>query len=428
MNLWVIDARGKRLFRASHPVPRGSQYGKSRLNVPCRLAPMFAAGLLLSGCHEIKPAVSMPIPARDLAAASSKIQGATILDIGRFEPTVPIGMRCRIRPLKIAVSAPSVALATALEQARSYSLEQKGVSLLVMRNGEVIHRSFAMGVNETTPTDSFSMHKSVLALVFGKALQEGLIKSLDDPVGDYIDEWRNDPRGAITLRQFLTMSSGLNLTTSQTESLELLLSSDIDAVALRKPLADPPGTVFGYSNANSQIAGIALERVIKRAGYFGYAEYLEKKIWCPIGNNSGALWLDRIGGSPHYYSGLFTNIENWARIGELIRNQGRAGGKQVIPAQWIAQMGQPSALNSSYGIHIWLGSPWVAKRRYNQKNPITVVHSAPYLADDVLFFDGFGGQRVYIVPSAGLTIVRTGQVNFDYDDARIVNLVLAAMQ
>lgn len=70
----------------------------------------------------------------------------------------------------------------------------------------------------------------------------------------------------------------------------------------------------------------------------------------------------------------------------------------------------------------------MAKRRYNQKNPIAVTHSAPYLADDVVFFDGFGGQRVYIIPSAGITIVRTGQVNFEYDDAKIVNLVITALE
>ena len=392
------------------------------------LTPMFAVGFALtSGCSRSNHVDSTPIPERNIAAATTKIEGASVLDVSRFEPTYTIGRSCRIQPLKAATHAPSPALAAALEQASAYSFEQKGVSLLVMKDGEVIHRSFAQGVDQATLTDSYSMHKSVLSLVFGKALEEGLIKSLDDPLSRYIEEWGNDPRGAITLRQVLTMSSGLKLAASRAESLRLLLSSDIDAVALRIPSAEPPGTSFAYSNANSQIAGIALERAIKRAGYSGYAEYLEKKIWCPIGNNAGALWLDRVGGSPHYYAGLFTNIENWVRIGELIRSQGKAGGKQVIPAQWFAQMGQASALNPSYGIHIWRGSPWLAKRRYNQKNPLAAIHSAPYLADDVLLFDGFGGQRVYIVPSAGLTIVRTGHVNFAYDDAKIVNLVLAAL-
>ncbi len=385
---------------------------------------IFAAGFALPACGPIEPAVRTPIPERDILAAAARIEGATVLDVDRFEPTAIIGRTCRIRPLKNTAIAPSSELAAALDRAAAYSLQQKGVSLLMMKDGEVIHRSFAPGVNDATPTDSFSMHKSVLALVFGKALDEGLIKSLDDPVSQYIEEWRNEPRSAITLRQVLTMSSGLNLPASQADSLELSLSADINAAALRKPLADQPGTVFAYSNANSQIAGIALERVIKRAGYSGYAEYLEKKIWCPIGNNPGRLWLDREGGAPHYFAGLFTNIENWARIGELIRTRGRVGGRQVVPAAWIAEMGQPSALNPAYGIHVWRGSPWQAVRRYNLKNPIGVIHSAPYLADDVLFFDGFGGQRVYVVPSAGLTIVRTGKVNFDYDDAAIVNLVL----
>ena len=370
----------------------------------------------------------MPIPERDIAAAAAKIEGATVLDVDRFEPTVPIGRNCRPRPLRDAATALSPALAAALDQAKTYSLEQQGVGLLVLKDGAIIHRSFADGVNESTPTDSYSMHKSVVALVFGKALDDGLIASIDDPVGDYIDEWKRDPRGVITLRQALTMSSGLMVAEGPSDFLKLLLASDINSVALRTPLAEPPGTVFAYSNTNSQIAGIALERALKRAGYAGYAEYLDKKIWCPIGNNAGELWLDRVGGAPHYYSGLFTSIDNWARIGELIRNGGAVNEKQVVPAQWISEMGKPSAINPAYGIHIWRGSPWMAKRRYNQTNPLAVIHSAPYLADDVLFFDGFGGQRVYIVPSAGLTIVRTGRVNFEYDDAKIVNLILAAMR
>ena len=383
---------------------------------------------MLYGCSIPGSAVTVPIPERDIAAAAAKIEGATVLDVDRFEPTVPIGRNCRPRPLRDAATALSPALAAALDQAKTYSLEQQGVGLLVLKDGAIIHRSFADGVNESTPTDSYSMHKSVVALVFGKALDDGLIASIDDPVGDYIDEWKRDPRGVITLRQALTMSSGLMVAEGPSDFLKLLLASDINSVALRTPLAEPPGTVFAYSNTNSQIAGIALERALKRAGYAGYAEYLDKKIWCPIGNSAGELWLDRVGGAPHYYSGLFTSIDNWARIGELIRNGGAVNEKQVVPAQWISEMGKPSAINPAYGIHIWRGSPWMAKRRYNQTNPLAVIHSAPYLADDVLFFDGFGGQRVYIVPSAGLTIVRTGRVNFEYDDAKIVNLILAAMR
>jgi CubicO group peptidase (beta-lactamase class C family) len=382
----------------------------------------------LSGCSPLEPVAKTAIPVRDIAATGAKLKGATVLDVDRFEPTATIGKKCAVRPLANATSVLPKSLTAALEQAKVYSLEQQGVSLLVMKGGLVIHRSFAENVDEATPTDSYSMHKSVFALAIGKAVDEGLIKSIDDPVGHYIAEWKNDPRGAITLREIMSMSSGLKLSDGPSAYLELLLSTDINAVALRTPMAEPPGKAFAYSNTNSQIGGVALERAIKQAGYSGYADYLEKKIWCPIGNGAGKLWLDRVGGSPHYYAGLFTDIENWARLGELIRNHGRAGGRQVVSARWIAEMTQPSASNPAYGFQIWRGSPWTLKRRYNPSSPFAAPHSEPYLAEDVVFFDGAGGQRVYIVPSAQLTIVRTGQVNFEYDDAKIVNLILAALE
>ncbi len=398
------------------------------MKIAIALASMLAITVAGSGCSPLVPLARTPVPERDIAAAAAKFKGATVLDVDRFEPTVTIGKQCIVRPLANTQSAIAPALARALEQAKIYSLEQQGVGLLVMKDGHVIHRSFAKGVGEATPTDSYSMHKSVFALVFAKALDEGLIKSIDEPVGHYLAEWKDDPRGTITLRHILTMSSGLKLSEGPTGYLELLLSTDIDAVALRTPLATLPGSVFAYNNANSQIGGIVLERAIRRAGYSGYADYLEKKIWCPIGNDPARLWLDRVGGAPHFYAGLFTGIDNWARLGELIRNRGKVGDRQVLSATRITEMTQPSASNPAYGIQIWRGSPWTAKRRYNQSSPLTAPHGAPYLADDVVFFDGAGGQRVYIVPSAGITIVRTSQVNFAYDDAKIVNLVLAALR
>jgi len=371
------------------------------------------------------------IPDRDIMAAAVKLQGATVLDVDRFTPVSTIGGNCTVRPLVEAATPASSKLAAALEAAKAYSLEQQGVSLLVMKDGAVLDRSFAEGVDVTTPTDSFSMHKSVLALVIGLAIDDGIIASLDDPVGYYLAEWKDDPRGDITLRQVLTMSSGLQAAPPPEgvpALLNLLFSPDMNDVALRSTHGEAPGSIFAYGNHNSQVAGVVLERALTAAGKGTYAEYLEEKLWCPMGNNKADLWLDREGGSPHYYAGLFTHVENWARVGELIRNEGMADGKQIIPAAWIAEMGKPSAANPAYGLHVWRGSPWNAQRAYSAASPMKVVHSEPYLAGDVLFFDGFGGQRVYIVPSAGVTIVRTGIVNFAYDDAKIVNLVLAGLE
>lgn len=384
---------------------------------------------MLAACIAPAP-VAAPVPPRDIQAAGAKLAGATVLSVDRFHPVTAIGKNCAVRPLEYEASN-SDKLAKAIAAAQAYSDTQKGVGLVILQDGKILYENYAEGVTAETPTDSYSMHKSVMALTIGIAIEEGIIGSMHEPIELYIDEWKNDPRGKITIKQLLNMESGLKLysfTDPGTKSMELLLAADINAVALDHPLADQPGGEFRYNNVNSQIAGIALERALIQKGRTGYAAYLEQKLWCPLGNDGAKLWLDREGGSPHYYSGLFTGSHNWARVGEMIRKDGKVKGKQVVPALWIKAMAEHTATNPNYGLHVWLGSPTDGKRRYSKQSQITVTHSAPYLANDVMFFDGFGGQRVYIIPSKGMTIVRTGQVNLAYDDSVIVNLVLEALE
>ena len=362
---------------------------------------------------------------------SGDLQTAKITDTQVYNPQITIGEKCTATPLAAPDAPLDEALTAALAQAQAYSEEQSGVGLIVMKDGALIHESYADGGAADQPTLSYSMHKSLMALAIGIAINDGVLGSLDDPIESYIEEWADEPRGAITLRQLLNMESGLELTGPMTlEGMRLVLGNDINSIALDKELTAEPGTEFTYNNANSQIVGIALDRALKKSGGKGYASFLEQKIWCPAGNNAAALWYDsdpEDGGTPRYYAGVFSNLSNWARIGELIRNQGQVAGAEVVPADWIEAMSEPAPTNPNYGLHVWLDAPEDGKRAYSQSSKVTVPHSAPYLAEDVMFFDGFGGQRVYIVPSAGITIARAGQVNFAYDDAKIVNLVLEAL-
>jgi CubicO group peptidase (beta-lactamase class C family) len=375
-------------------------------------------------------AVAQPVAERDIKAASAALQFATVLDTQKYNPRAAL-TACTTKALPRPTYKMSAKIADALATAKTYSMEQKGIALIVMRGGKLIHESYAAGANAKTLTASASMMKSVLTLTVGIAVQKKLIGSIDDPVGLYLSEWKDDPRGKITLRQFLTMSSGLKLYSfadPSGDSLNLLLSTDINAVALRNPAQDAPGSIFRYNNANSQVVGMVMDRQARKKGYRDYRDFLQREFWCPLGNGAGELWLDREGGSPHYFAGMHASVEDWARIGELIRSKGKVGKKQVVPAKWIAEMARPSANNPNYGLHVWLGSPANGKRRYSPDNPMAVAHSAPYKANDVLFFDGFGGQRVYVVPSKGITIARTGFTNAAYDDAVIVNAVLKGLE
>lgn len=387
------------------------------------------AALNLAACQATPP-LEQTEPPRDLMAYAKKTQGASIVDVDVFQPQAKIGEKCSEQPLLSSKQQITPALAAALAKADAYSKSTDGVGFLVLKDGQKIFESYSDGTGPETPTNSYSMHKSVVAMVIGQAISDGVISTLDDPVGDYIAEWRGDDRGQITLRQLLTMSSGIKyyaFGAPGSKSLELSFGADIDSVALDHPLDLQPGSEFAYQNVNSQIVGVALDRALKAAGKGGYVPYLEDRLWCAVGNGAAGLWLDRPGGSVHYAAGLFSGIENWARIGELLRNDGKVGARQILAPDWAEQMTSPSATNPNYGLHIWLDGPDDGVRRYSSGSQVTVTHSSPYKAPDVAFFDGFGGQRVYVIPSAGLTIVRTGNINMKYDDAIIVNLILSAM-
>lgn len=315
----------------------------------------------------------------------------------------------------------------ALDRAEAYAAAQGSYSLIVLRDGAVVRETYWGGFGPDSRFSTASLHKTVLALAYGPAVSAGKI-SLDAPVSRYLSEWRGDSRGTITIRQLLSMSSGFTspavAPTPTAPGMQLMFAPDIAAVARETVQSIPAGVEFAYANVNPQLAGEALSRALGE----DYAGWLSRKIWAPIGAADAALWLDREGGSPHYFCCLQARARDWALIGELIRNQGRSGNRQVVAREWIAGMTAASPLNPNYGLMIWRGSPHAPDRRYSRDIAMTVKAAQPFAAADVAFLDGAGGQRVYAIPSAGLTIVRIGKPSLTWDDSALPNLVLAGLR
>lgn len=383
------------------------------------IATVLSFSLAFMGCATVPE----PIPERDLAKAGAFMQTATVLDTHLYQPQAKL-KGCEAQSGAFPLAKPTPQLVTAYEKAKEYHDQAKGLGVIVIKDGNILFEDYNPPAKGESLTTSASMMKSVLGLLTGIAVEKGAIKSVDDPVSKYLEEWKGDPRGDITIRQLLTMSSGLG----KSNFMKLLLSADINAVAFQTPLAAEPGSKFAYNNAVSQILGIIVDRQIRKKGYRDFRDFMQRELWCPLGNGEAELWIDREGGSPRFYAGLHASLRDWARVGELIRNKGRVADRQIVSEKWVADMTTPSAANPQYGYQLWLGGSWTEKRRYADDNPVTVPHSAPYTSKDVAFFDGFGGQRVYVVPSKGLTIARTGLVNMGYDDAVIVNAVLSGLE
>lgn len=331
----------------------------------------------------------------------------------------------------VAGRAPGLS-AEALAAVEKYAGENESLSLLVWHDGVLALEKYWDGFTANDKSETFSMAKSVTGLALGAAIGEGKIRSVDDPAVWYIPEWRRTQKEAISLRQIANHTSGLKHYPFDTrpwqnpwnEGLRLNIGTDFEEIALTAPVETVPGATFNYNSVNSQLLVAAIERATGER----YADFVSRVLWSKLGAASAALWLDREGGTPRGYASFTARPRDWLKLGMLIAQGGVWNEKQVVPADYIKEMISPSEKNPNYGLHVWRGSPADGKRRYNRNTQVAMTHSAPYLAEDVVFFDGGGGHRVYIVPSQKLVIVRTAARNrADWDDAKLPNLLLESL-
>ena len=298
-------------------------------------------------------------------------------------------------------------------------------SFLIWHDGKLLVERYGNGGTADTRHESASMHKSVMAMVVGHALADGALKSIDDPIGNYIAEWAGDDRGKITLRHFLTMSTGLTTTSAAggpfSETVRFQTGLFPVSILLSRQIARPAGANFEYLNVNSNLMGLVLQRALKDR----YADYLSQKIWQPLGAADAYVVPDRPGGYVKTSGAILATPRDWLRLGIMLAAGGEIDGRRVLPEGWLQQMITPSALNPRYGLQIWLSTPHVDKRFYNDFNTgLPVIENEAFLREDTFYFDGFGGQRVYVTPSLNLVMVRTGPAKLDWDDSAIPNMVV----
>lgn len=318
--------------------------------------------------------------------------------------------------------------ATALDEAIAFAEASASTSLIVSHKGVIQLERYWKGEGADQVVYSFSMHKSIVALLLGIAIDEGLIGSIDDPLAKYLPEWQGDPRERITLRHALQMNSGFEPMSFPanpfSKHVKRQIGTNLAATALSFRLQDEPGSVFSYNGVNPTLLVMVLEQATGRR----YADYLSEKLWRPLGNEDASVWLDRPGGLARGATSLYAKPMDWLRIGEMLLNKGRANGRQVIPEDWLAALTTPSPTNPRYGLLTWIGTDYVEQRTLEAFEGFAAVAETPFDAGDIIYFDGLGGQRVYVIPSAQLVIVRTGVLAWEWNDTRLPNLVLAGVK
>lgn len=269
-------------------------------------------------------------------------------------------------------------------------------SFLVIWGDTIIHESYWNNHNKNSVSNSFSMSKSIIALLIGVAIEEGLIKSIDEPVSNYLSEFKGE-KSTITIRHILTMSSGLSWSENYAHPFcdvaELYYDTDARDLALnRRSVEEKPGLIWRYKSGDTQV----LMYILQAATGKSTSEYASEKIWKKIGAESDALWslVDQNESEEKAYCCLYATSPDFARLGKLINQKGVWNGQSVIDSTYIKQLKTLAPLtkingkpNKLYGFQYWIYT------------------GLPY---EVTYFRGMLGQYIISIPSKNLVIVRTG--------------------
>lgn len=314
----------------------------------------------------------------------------------------------------LAVAAPEEITIdpAALKKARDYAQSKDSYGFVVYQGGKLQEASYWQGFNRDRLIASKSMAKMIGGLVIGRAIEQGFIKSVDEPVSNYITEWKGTPKAKSTIRDFLESSSGLsrfsyNDFSPTSQTMREYLGERHEDLLIHETTYDyEPGTEYDYSMITSDMLAIIIERATKQR----YADYVGKELLQPIGAQGGTVYINRPGGLAHSGCCMMLPAESFIRMGMLMAQDGMWEGKRILAEGWIAETLKPSRANPKWGLHMWLGKPYQPRVAFfpARSQPIGVLHSEPYAADDLFLWDGSGNQAMWIVPSKQLVVLRFG--------------------
>ncbi|MFM8916623.1 MAG: serine hydrolase domain-containing protein [Bacteroidota bacterium] len=275
------------------------------------------------------------------------------------------------------------------------------VAYLVIKDDSLRHEQYHDGYGPTSLSNSFSVAKSIIGILVGIAMDEGKIKSLDEPVYKYYPEYDSGENRKLKIRHLLTMSSGLNYDESYTSLTSPTTRAYYDN-KLREQMNDlclmeEPGKRFEYRSSDTQILGF----VLQGATGVSISEYASEKLWKPLGAEHDAQWsLDHEDGDEKAYCCIYSNARDFARIGKLVLQKGVWNGQRVVSEKYIDEMLAPASLlnegkpNSTYGYQWWIRE---------------------HKGHMVYYARGILGQYIFVIPDQNMVVVRLGHERAEKD-------------
>lgn len=241
--------------------------------------------------------------------------------------------------------------------------ERAVTSLLVLKNGEIVYENYFLGTDAQDRRISWSIAKSYLSALVGILLDEGKIKSLDDPVTDYAPELKGGAYDGATLKNVLQMESGVVFDEDYLDQSSdinrmgrvLALGGKMDdfAAGLKQREAEP-GVRWKYVSIDTHIVGM----VVRGATGRSLADLLSEKIIKPMGLEQSPYYVTDGVGTAFVLGGLNLTTRDYARFGQMYLQNGRWNGQQIVPADWVTASTVPSAATAEgaikYGYQWWI--------------------------------------------------------------------------
>lgn len=284
-----------------------------------------------------------------------------------------------------------------------YLERRRATGLLVLKNGEIVVKRYRYGRKDDARFLSFSMSKSVTALLVGAAITRGQNVSLDDTAETYVKALADSPYGATTVRQLLRMSSSLTFTERYDGNDDIAHLSRAGGgvrgagtpTDVLRSIADrhsPAGQKFVYASAETDVLG----RILTAATGKNMSELTQAWLWQPLGAEHDAYWRIGSDGQEQAYGAFNASLRDWARLGLMLANDGKVGSQQIIAREYLLDATDPARQPEAfkprkatpyfgYGYQFWLMP--VKERTFAMQ--------------------GIHGQTMYIQPATGIVMVLT---------------------
>ena len=262
------------------------------------------------------------------------------------------------------------------------------VAFLVIKNDSIWYEKYCDGFGKNSQTNSFSMAKSITSALLGKAIDDGFIKSLEQPVSDFYPQYAGT---GMTVGDLSSMASGLDWDESYSNPFGMTArayyDSDLDETILKLKVVETPGKSYKYLSGNTQLLAMVIQKATKKQ----LAGYLHESFWQPMGFEHPAIWQidDAKNKLVKAYCCLGSNARDFARFGKLYKQYGKWNGEQILDSAFVAKSIEPRFAESpEYGYGFWL-SDFMGKKIYAMR--------------------GILGQYVIVIPEDDLIIVRLGK-------------------